>query len=95
MNKKVIVLCKHNMPVEVLELKTFTDYKEYQEYLDAVKENALNVAEHEYEEEQRKQTETNNRFVALEIRAEKLELEVDLLRGRITEEEYNERIENL
>lgn len=95
MDKKVVVLYEQDKPVKVLELKTFTDSKTLDAFKIVCKENFAEIEKQklakaeEKEKEQKKITDTILHDVTL------LNLEVKLLRGLISEEDYEKEKEYL
>lgn len=97
MNKKVIILHdeKSKCPIKVLEVKTFTDYEDYQKFVELANENYERITAEREAKKLAKEDALNERLERYERAVAELSLEVDLLRGRITEEEYNERMSQL
>ena len=92
MNKKVVVIHRENQPVEVLEVKTFTDLDDFREFCKIAELNRKAQEEKKAEEQRKKDQLISDALGYLSDKLDRANLEIDLLRGRISNEEYEERI---
>ena len=95
MNKQVIIIYRDNKPVQVCEIKSFVDPKHYEEMCKVAKENFEKQENERLAEERAFRVKVENELFKQQKTIELLTLEVDLLRGKITEEEYEERKQEL
>lgn len=95
MNKQVIIIYNENQPVQVCEVRTFVNPKDYEEMCKIAKENFEEQENERLAEERAFRVKVENELFKQEKTIELLTLEVDLLRGKITEEEYEGRKQEL
>lgn len=95
MNKKAILIKENDVVVDVIGISTFTDPADFIKKVEEAKQNKERI-EHEKEvNKQMHEDALHNRLSRLESSLEQAHLEIDLLRGRITDEEYEERMQQL
>ena len=95
MNKQVIIIYRDNKPVQVCEVRTFVNPKDYEEMCKIAKENFEKQENERLAEEHDFRVKVENELFKQQKTIELLTLEVGLLRGKITEEEYEERKQEL
>ena len=95
MNKQVIIIYRDNKPVQVCEVRTFVNPKDYEEMCKVAKENFEKQENKRLAEERDFRVKVKNELFEQHKTIELLSLEVYLLRGKITEEEYEERKQEL
>lgn len=93
--KKVIFLTSNGKIIDVLDVKTVDSYEDYKKLVDEAKLNKKELEAQKENERIKKETDLNNRIEELYHNVQLANLEISLLRGKITEEEYNERMEEL
>ena len=95
MNKQVIIIYNENQPVQVCEVRTFVNPKDYEEMCKVAKENFEKQENERLAEERDYRSKVEKELLKQQKTIELLTLEIDLLRGKITEEEYEERKQEL
>lgn len=91
MNKKAVFITQDGKLVDVLDVKTITEVDDFNKLVRDAETNRQSILERKNKEEQVKQNLLNKRLEKLELGLNLASLEIELLRGQITEEEYEER----
>lgn len=91
MNKKAVVITTNGVITDVIEVKTFVTPEEYINFVKKAKENKAKLEQERLEAEEAKENKIKEDIKDLEYFYKMLWLDVKLLRGEITEEEYEER----
>ena len=95
MNKKVVVVHEDGKIVDVLEVRTFTDPEDYNTFIKLAKFNREELKKEREEELQKIRNELKEKTDEFSKCLGMHKLEIDLLRGRIDDEEYEERMNEL
>ena len=95
MNKKAVVITTNGVITDVIEVKTFVTPEEYLSFVKKAKENKAKLEQERLETESAYKKSVDDQFGEIIKGFNFLSLEVDLLRGKITEEEYEERKQEL
>ena len=95
MNKKAVVITTNGIITDVIEVKTFVTPEEYLSFVKKAKENKAKLEQQRLESESAYKKSVEDQFGEIIKGLNFLSLEVDLLRGKITEEEYEERKQEL
>lgn len=95
MNKKAVVITTNGVITDVIEVKTFVTPEEYITFVKKAKENKAKLEQERLEAENEYKKAVKNELAECRTLIWLLSLEVDLLRGKITEEEYEERKKEL
>ena len=95
MNKQAIIIYRDNKPVQVCNVVSFVDLKNYEEICKVANENFEKQENERLAEERAFRVKVENELFKQQKTIELLTLEVDLLRGKITEEEYEGRKQEL
>lgn len=95
MNKKAVVITTNGVITDVIEVKTFVAPEEYLTFVKKAKENKAKLEQERLEAEEAKENKIKEDIKDLEYFYKMLWLDVKLLRGEITEEEYEERKKEL
>lgn len=95
MNKKVIILKEDGKIVDVCEVVTFTDFAEYKKVVDEAKKNKEEIEKAKAESQAHRDKVIDGSIVDLQDNLIARGWEIDMLRGKITEEEYERRVNEL
>ena len=89
--KKAVVITTNGVITDVIEVKTFVTPNEYIAFVKKAQENKAKLEQERKEAEDAYKKDIEYRFNRLCKDLVLANLEIDLLRGRITEEQYEER----
>lgn len=91
MNKKAVVITTNGVITDVIEVKTFVTPEEYIDFIKKAKENKAKLEQERLEAENEYKEAVKNELAECRTSILLNALDIDLLRGKITEEEYEER----
>lgn len=92
MKKEVVFIIEESKIVDVLDVKTIVSNEQFGKFLKEAQENKKAIEERKTKLHNDQQTKLNEKLQKMENSIGLLTLEVSLLRGRITEEEYQNEV---